>query len=208
MDITSLFKLSSGLFVISAKNNNKINGCIINTVLQATAEIPRVIAIINKDNYTNSMIRESMAFCVSVLDESVTMDTIRRFGFSSGRDREKFDSTFPAKKNERGIPYLTEGACAIYSCDVVSVTDADTHDIFLAEVKDAFSASDTHPLTYEYYHKELKGRVPKNASTYVPPADEGYVCSVCGYVEKSLVLPAGFTCPVCKQPASVFSKVK
>ncbi len=207
MDITSLFKLSSGLFIISSTDGTKQNGCVINTVLQATANIPRIIAIVNKDNLTNEIIKKSGRFCVNVLDKSTTMDLIANFGFKSGKDCEKYDGTFAAKADDFGVPYVGDYSCAVYSCRVINTTDADTHDIFLAELEDGFITSENEPLTYEYYHKVLKGTAPKNAPTYVPPVGNGYKCSVCGYVHKETTLPEDFICPICKQPASVFEKI-
>ncbi len=207
MDITSLFKLSSGLFIISSTDSTKQNGCVINTVLQATANIPRIIAIVNKDNLTNKLIKKSGRFCVNVLDKSVSMDVISHFGFKSGKDCEKYDGTFKAMPDAHGVPYLIDFSCAMYSCRVINATDADTHDIFLAEVEDCFVTSENEPLTYEYYHKVLKGTAPKNAPTYIAPTGNGYKCSVCGYVHTDETLPADFVCPICKQPASVFEKI-
>ncbi len=204
MDNKSLFKLSSGLFVISAKEGDKENGCIINTVLQATANVPRIIAIVNKDNYTNRMINKSGRFCVNVLDTSAIMELIAHFGFQSGKDCNKYDGKFPKKYDDFGVPYVDGYSCAVYSCKVQSVTDADTHEIFLATLDDGIVTSDTDPLTYDYYHKVLKGTAPKNASAYVPPTGKGFRCTICGHVENTDSIPADFICPICGRAATAF----
>ena len=136
MDNSIMFKLTYGLFVLTAKDGEKANGCIINTAMQQTST-PNVISItVNKQNYTEQMVKKSGRFNVSFLDESVKFDTFKHFGFQSGRDVDKFADFADAKTAANGIPYITKGANAYLSCEVKQSLDLGTHTLFLAEVID------------------------------------------------------------------------
>ena len=56
MDTTAFFKLSYGLFVLTAREGSKDNGCITNTVVQVTTTPNRITVAVNKGNYTHDMI--------------------------------------------------------------------------------------------------------------------------------------------------------
>ena len=183
MDETALFKISYGLYVIGAKDGEKYAGCLVNTVTQATPGPITLTVCINKDNYTNACIKKSKEFSVSILSERTTQRTIGIFGFSSGTD--KF-SKVPYSLTPSGLPYISEGVTGYLQCKVTDYIDDYTHTIFIAEVQEAENISKEPPMTYAYYHNVIKGKTPKNASTYVnePKAEpkKPYVCGVCGYV--------------------------
>lgn len=192
----TLFKLSYGLFVLSARDGEKDNGCIINTVMQIT-DTPLQIAVgINKDNYTYEMIEKTGVFNVSVLTEDVPFSVFEDFGFKSGRTEDKFSSFNDKERSENGIFYLTKYSNAFISAKVVKTLDCGTHMMLIAEVTDAKILSDAPSVTYDYYFKNIK---PK------PEAKKkGYVCKICGYVYEGDPLPDDFICPLCKHPASDF----
>lgn len=192
----TLFKLSYGLFVLSARDGEKDNGCIINTVMQVT-DTPLQIAVgINKDNYTYEMIKKTGTFNVSVLTEEVPFSVFENFGFKSGRTEDKFSSFENKERSENGIFYLTKYTNAYISAKVVNTVDCGTHMMLIAEVTDAKTLSEAPSVTYDYYFKNIK---PK------PEAKKkGYVCKICGYVYEGDPLPEDFICPLCKHPASDF----
>ena len=195
----TLFKLSYGLFVLSARDTEKDNGCIINTVMQIT-DTPLQIAVgINKDNYTYEMIEKTGMFNVSVLTEDVPFSVFEDFGFKSGRTEDKFSSFNDKERSENGIFYLTKYSNAFISAKVVKTLDCGTHMMLIAEVTDAKILSDAPSVTYDYYFKNIK---PK------PEAKKkGYVCKICGYVYEGDTLPDDYICPLCKHPASDFEPI-
>ncbi len=196
IDNTALFKLSYGLFVITAANEEKKNGCIINTALQVTQTPLRIAVCVNKANYTHDMIVDSGEFTVSVLDETAPFAIFERFGFASGRDTDKFDGFADYALAENSLPYLTKNANAFISAKVINQVDCGTHSLFIADITQAEKLSDEASMTYEYYFANVK---PK------PQAEKkkGYVCKICGYVHEG-ELPDDFVCPLCKHPACDF----
>lgn len=207
MDTTAFFKLTYGLYVVTTKSNDKESGCVINTMTQATSEPSQVTVTLNKNNYTTELIQESGVFNVSVLLESVTMDTIRQFGFQSGRDVNKFtEGNYGTDAN--GVKYLTQDTAAVFTCRVKKSMDAGTHILFLAEVEDAKSLSDDEVLTYANYHNKKNGTTPKSAPSYVEETQkQGWRCDICGYIYEGDSLPDDYTCPICKMDASHFEKL-
>ena len=203
MDAKAMFKLSYGLFVLTAKDGEKDNGCIINTASQVTAEPNRVTIAVNKSNYTHDMIKKTGVFNVSILSVDATFDTFKHFGFASGRDTDKFADYADAERSANGLFYLTKGCNALISAKVVDEKEFETHTLFIAEVTECRVLSDIESVTYAYYFAHIK---PKPQ-----PVEEnkvGWVCKICGYVYEGEELPADFICPLCKHPASDFEKLQ
>lgn len=200
VDQNAMFKLSYGLFVLSSEHAGRSGGCIVNTVTQITVEPLRIAVAVNKDNYTNELISKSGVFNVSVLGTDAPFKVFEHFGFKSGRDVEKFDpSSDCTAKSGNGLYYLKKYANAYISAKVTEKIDYGTHTLFIADVTEAQTLSDTPSMTYQYYFDNVK---PKPAPA---PADKkGFVCKICGYVYEGDVLPADFICPLCKHPASDF----
>lgn len=196
MDNKAFFKMSYGLYLISAKGKEKTGGCVVNTLIQVTSEPLQVTVTINKENYTTSMIQESGYFTGVALSESATMDLIGAFGFKSSKDTDKFEG-FQTETDVNGIPYVCEQTTARFSCKVKNSMDVGTHIVFLAEVVDAEVLSPEDPMTYAYYHKVKNGVTPPKASSYVPEEKKGYRCKVCGYILESDTIPEDFKCPIC-----------
>lgn len=196
MDNKVMNKLSYGLFVLTAKDGDKDNGCIINTAAQVTTTPNRIIVTVNKENYTHDMIKKTGGFNVSVLDESATFDTFQHFGFQSGRDTDKFaEITFARAEN--GIAYLTKECNAYISGKVTDTIDLGTHTMFIADVTGGEALSDNSSATYAYYHANIKPSAK-------PVEKKGYICTVCGYIYEGDSLPADFVCPICKHGAEDF----
>lgn len=201
MDEKALFKLSYGLFVLTARQNGRDNGCIINTAIQA-ADGKLTIAV-NKQNLTHDMIQATGAFTVSVLSEKASYDLFKRFGFQSGRNVEKFDGFDAVARGQNGLLYVTEGTNAYLSGKVTATLDLGSHTLFVADIVDMAVLDSAPSATYAYYHASIK---PKPAPQ---PKQEKVVwrCTVCGYIYEGEELPADFVCPWCKHPASDFERV-
>lgn len=203
MDTNAMFKLSYGLFVLTARDGDKDNGCIINTASQVTSEPNRITIAVNKNNYTHDMIRKAGTFNVSVLSQDVTFDTFRHFGFQSGRDTDKFADFRDAERSANGLLYVTKGANALISGRVIEEKEFETHTLFIAEVTECRVLSDELSVTYAYYFEHIKPK-PQPAAE----KQTGWVCKICGYVYEGEELPADFICPLCKHPASDFEKMQ
>ncbi|MGN0801116.1 MAG: flavin reductase [Candidatus Faecivicinus sp.] len=196
----AMFKLSYGLFVLTAKDG-KDNGCIINTVTQITDTPKRISIAVNKANHTHDQILRTGAFNVSVLSTDATFPLFERFGFQSGRDVDKFEGFEAVSRSENGLYYVTEAANAFISGKVVQALDYGTHTVFIADVTEAKLLSNASSLTYAYYFDHVK---PKPASL---GEQKGWVCKICGYVYEGEDLPADFICPLCKHGSEDFEKV-
>ena len=193
MDKKALYNLEYGVFMVSSRVGDKINGCITNTCIQAAAK-PLLVAIccIN-GNYTPELIKESGLFTVSVLDDSATFETVRRFGMQSGRKADKF-ADFDYAMDANGLPYLKAEANAVISCRVVSSQDLGSHTIFFGEILEAEKLSDRPSLTYSRYQSDVK---PKPAAKKETRPIVGWKCKICGYVYEGAQLPADYLCPLC-----------
>lgn len=196
MDSQVMNKLSYGLFVLTARDGEKDNGCIINTAMQVTTTPNRIIVTVNKDNYTHDMIMKTREFNVSILDEGAVFETFQHFGFQSGRDTDKFaEITFARSDND--IAYLTKESNGYISGRVVDTIDLGTHTMFIAEVTAGKILSEKPSATYAYYHANIKPSAK-------PVEKKGYICTICGYIYEGDELPADFVCPVCKHGAEDF----
>ena len=196
MDEKAMFKLSYGLFVVTAREGDKDNGCITNTVQQVTVTPNRITVAVNKANYTCGMIERTRKFNVSILSESAAFDTFKHWGFQSGANVDKaVGITF--SRAENGVIYVTEGVNAVLCAEVSQIIDLGTHLLFIADLSDAFVLNETASATYAYYHKNIKP---------APQAQKkkGWVCTICGYIYEGETLPDDFICPLCKHPASDF----
>ncbi len=234
MDQDSLFNITYGLYVISSIDGDRANGFIGNAVMQVTATPSQLVISSSKDNYTTSLIEKSGLIAISALTQATKPNTIKDFGYKSGRDINKFASA-TYELTPAGIPYLKEECCAWFDCRVVNTTDLGTHLLFLCEITNAqIVETDSEPLTYRYLRDVLKAKSPKSAPTYVDPKknkntnpikdtkmNEKYVCDVCGYVYDPAAgdpdngvaantpfdaLPSDWACPLCAVDTSNFSK--
>ncbi|MFH1542733.1 MAG: rubredoxin [bacterium] len=227
MQQETLHKLSYGLYVVAACQGDRLNGCIVNTVFQVTAEPPSIAISINRNNLTNEFVAKSGKFSVSILDQETPQELIGRFGFKSGKEANKFDSV-NFKPGQTGSPILTDHVLGFIEAEVIDKIEVGTHTVFIGKVVAAEIISSAEPLTYAYYHNVIKGKTPKNAATYIkeevmPMSGSGkYVCTVCGYVYDPAVgdpdsgikqgtkfedIPDTWVCPVCGVEKSKFEKV-
>ncbi len=199
----ALTNLCYGLFVLSAKEGEKDNGCIINTVMQVTNSPNRIAVGVNKSNYTHGMIEHTGVFNISVLSQSAKFDTFKHFGFQSGADTDKF-SDFPDKaRDKNGIFRLTSECNSFISARVENVIDCGTHSIFIANVENSAVLNDEPSMTYSYYHEHIKPTPTANADSM----KKKWVCKICGYVYEGDELPEDFVCPLCKHGAQDFEPI-
>ena len=202
VDKNTMFKLSYGLFVLTAKDGDKDNGCIINTVAQVT-ELPLKISVtVNKANYTHDMIVKTKEFNVSVLTESAPFGIFGRFGFIGGKDTDKFDGCGYDTRTANGIRYVPEHTNGVISAKVIESIDCSTHTLFIAEVTQAFILSDEPSVTYQYYFEHIRPAPQKPREI-----KSGFVCKICGYVYEGDALPDGYICPLCKHGADDFEPI-
>lgn len=205
MDNQAIFKLTYGLFVVTARENNKDNGCIVNTVTQVTDEPKRISVTVNKACYTHDMIMNTGKLSISILSEKADFELFKRFGFQSGRDVDKFADFEGYKAGTDDIKYITIGTNAYIQGNVIDTVDVGTHTIFICDVTDMEVLDDCPSATYTYYHQHIK---PKPEA--IKSEDSGktvWRCKVCNYIYEGEELPEDYICPICKHPASDFEKV-
>ena len=197
----AMFSLSYGLFVLTARDGAKDNGCIINTVTQLTDTPKRISIAVNKANYTHDMIKKTGVFNVSVLSNDAPFAIFQHYGFQSGRDVDKFAGVQSMARATNGVYYLPYCTNAFISARVTQTIEFETHTLFIADVTEARQLSDVPSMTYAYYFANVKPKPSKLKEQH------GWVCKICGYVYEGEDLPADFICPLCKHGAEDFEKV-
>lgn len=203
MEKEALFKLSYGLYVLTTTDDKKSNGCIINTAVQA-AENPTLLSVcVNKSNHTCDMLLKTKAFNVSVISQKADFELFKHFGFSSGRNTDKFADYNDFETSANNIPYITKGTNAYISAKVQKTEDLGSHIMFIAEITDMKVLDSAPSATYEYYFENIKPKPQKKEQN----GETVWVCRICGYEYKGEELPADYICPLCKHPASDFEKV-
>lgn len=205
MDKKAMYKLSYGLFVLTAKDEEKDNGCIINTAIQASSMPNQLSICVNKANLTHDMIVKIGKFTVSVISQDAGFDLFNHFGFQSGKDVDKFKNFEKCKRGENSIYYITEGTNAYISVNVSKTEDLGSHTMFIGEITDMEVLSETPSVTYDYYLKNIKPQ-PENVGT-TTDGKTIWRCTICGYEYVGEELPEDFVCPLCKHPASDFEKI-
>ena len=203
MDKKAIYNLSYGVFMLSTRSGEKVNGCITNTCMQVAGNPVRVAISVLNTNYTCDLLKESGIFALSILDQTCSFATIKHFGFQSGRNVDKFaDLQMPKDCND--IPYMGWNACAVISGKVVEQHDLGTHTLFIAEVIDAKLINENAPLTYADYQTKVK---PKAEPKAQDKKIVGWRCRICNYVYEGSELPADFTCPICGHGVEDFEPV-
>lgn len=230
MDITALFTLNYGLYIVSSEKNGAFNGQISNTVFQLTAQPICLAVCVNKLNLTHEYIQSSQKFSVSVLEQDTPMTFIGTFGFKSGKDIDK-SVGIQLLKGITGCPIVSDYSVSYVECKVIQSMDVFTHTVYIGEVVDTQHIKKATPMTYSYYHQIKGGKTPPKASTYSGDAEktkektmnnEKWVCDVCGWEYDPEVgdpdndippgtafedLPDDWVCPVCGASKDEFSKL-
>ncbi len=200
MDKKALYNLSYGVFMLSTKCGDKVNGCITNTGIQVANSPTRIAISVINANYTCDLIKESGVFALTLLDSTCNFYTIQHFGFQSGRNVDKF-ANLQCPVDVNGAPYLNWQACAVISGKVMESHDLGSHTLFIAEVVDAKVLSENTPLTYADYQSKVKPKaeIPKADASQSKAEKKivGWRCKICNYVYEGSELPADFSCPLC-----------
>ncbi len=199
-DLSALFKIGYGLYVVTSHDGKKDNGLIVNTISQVTNTPNRVAVTINKDNYSHHIIKQTGKMNVNCLTVDTPFTVFERFGFTSGRNTDKFADCEPLR-SDNGLIFLPRYINAFMSLKVEQYVDLGTHGMFICSITEARVLSDRETMTYSYYFENVKPK-PDTGNKV------GYVCKVCGYVYEGEELPEDFVCPLCKHGAADFEKIK
>ena len=198
-DLTALFNIGYGLYVVTSNDGTKDNGLIVNTVSQVTNTPNRIAVTINKQNYSHHVIKQTGIMNVNCLDTTATFDMFQRFGFQSGRTADKF-AGMEVHKSDNGLVFLPRHINSFMSLKVDDYVDLDTHGMFICSVTEARVLSKNETMTYTYYQNNVK---PKPQTE----GKKGYVCKVCGWVYEGEELPEDIICPLCKHGAADFEPI-
>lgn len=198
-DLSALFKIGYGLYVVTSNDGKKDNGLIVNTVTQVTNSPNRVAVIINKDNYSHHVIKQTGIMNVCCLSVDAPFRIFENFGFRSGRSADKFEG-ISTLRSDNGLVFLPRYINAFMSLKSEQNVDLGTHGMFICSITEARTISDAETMTYTYYQEKVK---PKPETE----GKKGFVCKICGYVYEGDELPDDFICPLCKHGASDFEPI-
>ncbi len=198
-DLTALFNIGYGLYVVTSNDGKKDNGLIVNTVTQVTNTPNRLAVTINKENYSHHIIKQTGKMNINCLSTDAPFKVFEAFGFVSGRNVDKFANCEPLR-SDNGLVFLPRYINSFLSLKVEQYVDLDTHGMFICSVTEARVISNVETMTYSYYHANVK---PKPETE----GKKGYVCKICGYVYEGEELPEDFICPLCKHGAADFEPI-
>ena len=198
-DLTALFNIGYGLYVVTTNDGTRDNGLIVNTVSQVTNTPNRIAVTINKQNYSFHTIQKTGVLNVNCLDVSAPFSVFQRFGFQSGRTADKFEG-LEILRSDNGLAFLPRYINSFMSLKVESFVDMDTHGMFICTVTEARVMSDADTMTYTYYQKNVKPK-PETEGKH------GFVCKVCGWIYEGDELPDDIICPLCKHGAADFEPI-
>lgn len=199
-DLTALFRIGYGLYVVTSNDGKKDNGLIVNTVTQLTDTPNRVAVNINKANYSHHIIKQTGVLNVNCLSVDAPFSVFERFGFQSGRTVDKFEGITPVR-SDNGLIILPKYINAAISLKVEQYVDLDTHGMFICSVTEARVMSDKETMSYTYYQNNVKPKPDTEGK-------KGFVCKICGYIYEGDVLPDDFICPLCKHGAADFEPIQ
>lgn len=199
-DLTALFNIGYGLYVVTSNDGKKDNGLIVNTVTQVTNTPNRIAVTINKDNYSHHIIKQTGKMNINCLTVDAPFAVFEKYGFSSGRNADKFADCEPLR-SDNGLVFLPRHINSFMSLKVEQYIDLDTHGMFICSVTESRVLSDRETMTYTYYQNNVK---PKPQTE----GKKGFVCKVCGYIYEGDELPEDFICPLCKHGAADFEEIK
>ncbi len=199
-DLTALFNIGYGLYVVTSNDGKKDNGLIVNTVTQVTNTPNRIAVTINKENYSHHVIKQTGKMNINCLTVEAPFKVFEAFGFVSGRNVDKFANCEPLR-SDNGLVFLPRYINSFMSLKVEQYVDLETHGMFICSVTEARVLSDRETMTYTYYQNNVK---PKPETE----GKKGFVCKVCGYVYEGDTLPDDIVCPLCKHGAADFEEIK
>ena len=192
MNTKSLYNITYGVYLLSARDNERDNACIINTAMQIANNPTRISVAAIKGNLTHDMIASTGAFNICPISTDAPFSLFQHFGMQSGRTVDKFADFTDISRSENGIYYLTKWANAFLSLKVTESHDLGSHTLFIGELVDGDVLSSVPSCSYGYYQSTIKKSAPK------PAAKKGWKCKICGYVYEGDTLPENYVCPICK----------
>ncbi len=198
-DLTALFNIGYGLYVVTSNDGKKDNGLIVNTVSQVTNTPNRIAVTINKQNYSHYIIKQTGVMNLNCLSEEAPFSVFEKFGFQSGRNTDKFAGE-EVLRSDNGLIFLSKNINSFMSLKVEQYVDLGTHGMFICSITEARVLSKVPTMTYNFYQQNVK---PKPATA----GKKGFVCKVCGYVYEGDELPEDFVCPLCKHGAVDFEPI-
>jgi len=198
-DLSALFHIGYGLYVVTSNDGKRDNGLIVNTITQVTNTPNRIAVTINKDNYSHHVIKQTGKMNVNCLSQDAPFSVFETFGFQSGRNVDKFAS-MEALRSDNGLAFLPKYINAMISLQVEQYIDLDTHGMFICSITESRVISSVETMTYTYYQENVK---PKPQTE----GKKGYVCKICGYIYEGDPLPEDFICPLCKHGAADFEPI-
>lgn len=199
-DLTALFNIGYGLYVVTSNDGKKDNGLIVNTVTQVTNTPNRIAVTINKDNYSHHIIKQTGIMNINCLSQDAPFSVFEKFGFRSGRSVDKFAGE-EVLRSDNGLVFLSKHINSFMSLKVEQYMDLGTHGMFICSITESRVISNVETMTYTYYQNNVKPK-PKTEGK------KGFVCKVCGYVYEGDELPEDFVCPLCKHGAADFEPIK
>lgn len=199
-DLSALFNIGYGLYVVTSRDGDKDNGLIVNTVTQLTNSPNRIGVAVNKANYSHEIIKKTGVLNVNCLSTEAPFSVFEQFGFHSGRDTDKFAGEEQILRSDNGVAFLSRYINSFMSLKVERYVDLDTHGMFVCTVTESRVIDKTPTMTYNYYQEKVKPR-PQTENK------KGWVCKICGYVYEGEELPEDYICPLCKHGASDFEKI-
>ncbi len=199
-DLTALFNIGYGLYVVTSNDGKKDNGLIVNTVTQVTNTPNRIAVTINKENYSHHVIKQTGKMNINCLTVDAPFSVFEKFGFTSGRNEDKFKDCEPLR-SDNGLVFLPRNINSFMSLKVEQYVDLDTHGMFICSITEARVISDRETMTYTYYHENVKPQPETEGK-------KGFVCKICGYIYEGDTLPDDYICPLCKHGASDFEEIK
>jgi flavin reductase (DIM6/NTAB) family NADH-FMN oxidoreductase RutF/rubredoxin len=228
MNLKALHSCSYGLYVISSREGDRLNGQIANTVFQITSQPPTIAVSINKQNLTHEFISKSKVFTASILSQDTPLSFIGHFGFKSGREVDKFKD-INYRLGETEAPIILDHTIGYLEAKMINQVDVGTHTIFIGEIVGADVIKEGEPMTYAYYQQVKRGTTPKTAPSYIEERKETvskmakYKCTVCGYIYDPEAgdpdggikpgtpfeqIPDDWVCPVCGASKDQFEKIE
>ena len=199
-DLTALFNIGYGLYVVTSNDGKKDNGLIVNTVTQVTNTPNRIAVTISKENYSHHIIKQTGIMNINCLSTDAPFAVFEKFGFQSGRNVDKFADS-EQLRSDNGLVFLPRYINSFISLKVEQYVDLDTHGMFICSVTESRVITKAETMTYTYYQENVK---PKPQTE----GKKGYVCKICGYVYEGDSLPEDFICPLCKHGAADFEEIK
>ena len=198
-DLSALFNIGYGLYVVTSNDGKRDNGLIVNTVTQITNTPNRIAVTINKESYSHHVIKQTGVMNINCLSQDAPFSIFERFGFASGRNTDKFEGFAPLR-SDNGLAFLPQYINSFMSLKVKKYVDFDTHGMFICEITEARVINNNETMTYTYYQNNVK---PKPETE----GKKGFVCKVCGYIYEGDTLPDDIICPLCKHGAADFEPI-